>query len=141
MVTPPGTHTQTHKNAGKTHPAARGGHPPCRRTHISQKSVQHLRFPSGHPPQYSEGLTGLNFGKRNGNRCFPSSMTVHIRLRGHGGVVPCRVGASHTHIHIEVRERDRDRDRERQRDDHSSTWKRAERGGRGKGRGVARFAS
>ena len=44
------------------------------------KSVQHPRFPSGHPPQYSEGLTGLNFGKRNGNRCFPSSMTVRIRL-------------------------------------------------------------
>ena len=43
-----------------------------------RKSVQHLRFPSGHPPQYSEGLTGLNFGKRNGNRCFPGSMTVHI---------------------------------------------------------------
>ena len=27
------------------------------------KSVQHPRFPSGHPPQYSAGLTWLNFAK------------------------------------------------------------------------------
>ena len=48
---------------------------------VESRGLQHPHFPSGHPPQYSEGLTGFNFGKRNGNRCFSGSMTVSIPSR------------------------------------------------------------
>lgn len=34
------------------------------------KSVQHPRFPSGHPPQYSAGLTWLNFANQTGYGVF-----------------------------------------------------------------------
>ncbi len=37
---------------------------------FQRKSVQHPRFPSGHPPQYSAGLTWLNFANRTGYGVF-----------------------------------------------------------------------
>ena len=42
----------------------------CKKIASGAKSYQHLKFPSGPPPQYLTGLKPLNFGVRKGSGAF-----------------------------------------------------------------------
>ena len=48
----------------------------------SAKSYQHLRFPSGPPPQYLIGLKPLNFGVRMGSGAFGLVWPIAINIVG-----------------------------------------------------------
>mgnify|MGYP000409802913 CR=1 FL=1 len=46
------------------------------------KSYQHLKFPSGPPPQYLIGLKPLNFGVRKGSGAFGLVWPIAIYIAG-----------------------------------------------------------